>query len=48
MLKLEFLGKNNIKTMQNSVKKWKNVEKMLFLVLSGDHPIELKSLDFIE
>ena len=26
----------------------KNVKNILFLILLGDHPIELKSLDFIE
>ena len=45
LLKLEYFGKSNTKTMQNSAKIGKN---NLFLRVSGDHPIFLKSLKFVE
>ena len=34
--------------MQNNAKNEKMLENMLFLALLGDHPIKLKSLDFVE
>ena len=48
LLKLDFFGKNNTKIIQILHNFEKYVENMLFLVLSSDHPIELKSLDFID
>ena len=46
MLKLECFGKNNTKMVQNNVNNFfKMLKNILFLVLLGDHMIEVKSLD---
>ena len=45
MLKLDFFGKNDTKTVR-SIAKIVKIE--LVLEVSGDHPIPVRSLDFVE